>query len=138
MKRTPLKRRSKSPNKKYQDKIWKLCRDIAFKIYKNDCYTCGAKNLQGSNCQLGHMWAKASLSMHLKYDMRVLRWQCNTCNQYRGGMGADYYAKMLKEIGQDKMDILNKERQVLIKADSIWFENKITELEKQLSELSTD
>lgn len=116
MKRTRLKKKSKMPISRLQRKIWQLCREIAIKNYPSDCYTCGATNLQGFNRQLGHMWAKASVGAFLKYDMRILRFQCNTCNQFRGGMGADFYRNMLKEIGPEKMAQLEKDRQVMVRA----------------------
>lgn len=117
MKRTKLRKISKSTEKQIKDKIWQECRRIALVRFCNkdgtiDCYTCNAKDIQGSNRQLGHMWAKASLSALLKFDLRILRWQCMKCNIHYGGQGAIFYAKMLQEIGKDKMkeleDIKNK------------------------------
>lgn len=111
-----MKKQSKQPISKLQRKLWQVCRELATKLYPPHCYTCGAKNLEGSNRQLGHMWAKASLGAKLKYDIRVLRWQCAVCNLWRGGMGADFYKRMLNEIGEDKMRELEKERQQLVRA----------------------
>lgn len=116
MKKTKLKKQSKQPISKIQRDIWQECRRIADKWYVNNCYTCGAKNLQGANKQLGHMWAKASLGAYMKYDLRVLRWQCMRCNQFLGGMGAEFYKKMLREEGQAYMDKLEQDRQVTVKA----------------------
>lgn len=62
------------------------------------------------------MWPKASLGAFLKYDLRVLRPQCYNCNINKGGMGADFYKRMLKEIGNKAMEQLQKDRQVIIKA----------------------
>ena len=117
-----MRQKSKQPISKIQRQIWKECRRIADKLYKNDCYTCGAKDLQGSNKQLGHLYSKATLSAYLKYDMRVLRWQCFRCNINGGGMGADYYARMLKEKGKAFMDKLEKDRQVTVKAYDFYVE----------------
>ena len=111
-----IRQKSKQPISKIQRQIWQECRRIADKLYKNDCYTCGSKNLQGSNKQLGHLYSKATLSAYLKYDMRVLRWQCFRCNINGGGCGADYYARMLKEKGKAFMDQLEKDRQITVKA----------------------
>lgn len=77
------------------------------------------------------MWAKASLGAYLKYDLRILRWQCNTCNQYRGGMGADFYQKMLMEIGEEKMAQLQRDRQKIVKAYD-WYVHLIEEYGKIL------
>lgn len=116
MKKTRLNRKSKSEIRKIQDKLWSLCRELTFKKYGNVCWTCDAKNLEGRNRQCGHMWAKASLGAYLKYDLRILRPQCNVCNGYYGGMGADFYAKVLKEIGQGGMRKLEMDRNVLVRA----------------------
>lgn len=115
MKRTKLKRKSKSPIVKIQNDIWKECRRI--KDRPNAiCYTCGAQNLQGGNKQLGHMWAKASLPATLKYELDILEWQCSRCNIFQGGMGADFYKKKLAELGQERMSELERLRQSSVKA----------------------
>jgi hypothetical protein len=116
MKKTPLRRKSKSPQKKLEDKIWQLCREITDARYPNTCYTCGTKGLEGVNKQLGHMWAKASVGAYLKYDLRLLRWQCYRCNINHGGMGADFYKNMTKEVGVKNMKKLEIDRQVTVKA----------------------
>ncbi len=117
MKRTKLNKVGKQPISKIQKKLWIECRRVADILYKNDCYTCPAKNLQGSNKQLGHVpWPKSVLGANLKYDMRVLRWQCMRCNIHKGGMGAEAYKKMLREEGKAYMDMLEKERQETVKA----------------------
>ena len=135
MKRTKLKRKSKSEVKKLQDKLWELCKQIIRLKYPHTCYTCGAQNLEGSNLQTGHLWAKASLSTHLKYDLRVLRPQCIRCNVHLGGAGADYIENMRQREGEEYVEQLKKERLILIKADKQWYEQKINEYEKILSDL---
>lgn len=117
MKRTKLNKVGKQPISKIQKLLWQECRRVAGFLYKKDCYTCPAKNLLGSNCQLGHVpWPKSTLGALLKYDMRVLRWQCMRCNQFMGGMGAEAYKKMLREEGQAYMDKLEEDRQKSVKA----------------------
>lgn len=114
--RKALRKKSKEPISRLQRKVWALCREIALIKYPHNCYTCPAKNLEGSNRQLGHMWAKASLGAYLKYDMRVLRWQCFSCNLHKGGMGADFWVNMVRENGQEYMDKLKAERQITVRA----------------------
>lgn len=116
MKKKPLKRKSKSLIRKTQDELWQLCRTLTFSKYGNTCWTCGAKGLEKNNLQCGHMWAKASLGAYLKYDLRVLRPQCMRCNQFMGGMGADFYKKTLAEIGEEQMKILEEDRLKSVKA----------------------
>lgn len=62
------------------------------------------------------MWPKASLGAILKYDLRILRPQCYHCNINLGGNGAVFYAKMLAEIGPEKMMQLESDRNVTVKA----------------------
>jgi len=116
LKRSKLKKKSKAKISTIQNKLWEIIKQIVRKKYPNVCYTCGQTGLQGSNQQTGHMWAKASVGAYLKYDLRILRQQCSTCNLYHGGRGADFYAKMLREIGQEEMEKLQKDRQVTVVA----------------------
>jgi hypothetical protein len=116
MKRSKLKKVSKMPISLLQRKIWELCKQITRAKHGNKCYTCPKSGLVGSDWHTGHMWAKASLPACLKYDLRVLRPQCYNCNINKGGMGADFYKRMLSEIGQEEMDKLQVERQKLVNA----------------------
>jgi hypothetical protein len=114
--RKPLKKKSKASISKLQRQIWELCKQIIRKKYPNACYTCGQTGLIGGNWQTGHMWAKASVGAYLKYDLRILRPQCFLCNIHRGGAGADFYARMLKELGNEAMAKLEADRQVNVKS----------------------
>lgn len=116
MRHTPLRKKSKAKISTIQNKIWELCKQITRKRYGTTCYTCGKVELSGSNQQTGHLWAKASVGAYLKYDLRILRIQCAVCNLFQGGRGADFYKRMLKEIGKEKMEKLEKDRQVTVKA----------------------
>lgn len=116
MKRSGIKRKSKSLTRKTQDELWELCKQITRKRYGNVCYTCGKGDLSGSNWHTGHMWAKASVGANLKYDLRILRPQCYFCNVNCGGRGAEFYARMLRENGQEYMDKLEQDRQKTVKA----------------------
>lgn len=98
-----------------QRKIWQECRRIKDKPIV-DCYTCNAKNLLGSNKQLGHMWSKGSLTCLLKYELDILEWQCSRCNIWGGGMGADFYKRKLSEIGKKRMNELENIRNQSTKA----------------------
>jgi hypothetical protein len=123
-----LQKKSKQKISVIQRKLWEECRRIK-QSEINDCYTCGAKNLQGSNKQLGHMWSKASLGAFLKYDLRILKWQCMRCNIHGGGMGADFYARMLKEKGKLFMAQLEMDRWKSVKAMD-WYLQLLEEYKK--------
>lgn len=116
LKRSKLKKKSKAKISTIQNKLWDIIKQIVRKKYPNTCYTCSRQGLSGSNWQTGHLWSKASLGAYLKYDLRVLRPQCYNCNINKGGAGADYYARMLEEIGQEEMEKLQKDRQVTVNA----------------------
>ncbi len=130
MKRTKLRKQSKQPISKIQRALWNECKRLVRKIYGNTCYTCGQKGLTGSNWQTGHgPWPKSALGAFLKYSLRVLRPQCAPCNLFRGGMGAEFYKRMLKEIGPLKMAELEKDRQVSVKAYD-WYVKLLEEYKK--------
>jgi len=121
MKRGKLAKKSKSPQRKLEDEIWQHCRRIVFnrdsKDGKVDCYTCPATDLQGSNKQLGHVpWPKATLGAFLKYDLRLLKYQCFRCNINFSGMGGIAYPKMILENGAEFMNTLENERKITTKA----------------------
>jgi hypothetical protein len=111
----------KTKVKKIQDELWQHCRRLVYNRDNVDglidCYTCSAKNIEGSNRQLGHVpWPKSVLSAFLKYDLRCLKYQCYSCNINKGGMGAEAYKRLLKENGKAWMDNLEKDRQKSVKA----------------------
>jgi hypothetical protein len=116
LKRTRIKKTSKQSISVIQRKLWEECKRIIREQFGNTCYTCGAKNLSGSNLHTGHLWAKASLGAYLKYDIRVLRPQCYRCNIHLGGAGADFYKKMLRTEGEDYMKRLEADRNITVKA----------------------
>lgn len=114
--RKALRKKSKEPISKIQRRIWLLCKEITRKKYPNACYTCERTGLEASNWQTGHMWAKASVGAYLKYDLRILRPQCSICNLFQGGRGADFYKRMLREIGPEKMAELENDRKKIVNA----------------------
>ena len=106
----------KTEARKQQDKLWKLCKQITLNKYGNTCYTCGRTNLEGSNCQLGHFLPSGACGAFLRYDLRNLRIQCYHCNINLGGNGAEYYQRMVTEVGQKKVNQLFKDKQKSVKA----------------------
>ena len=134
MKRTKIKRHSREPISKIQRKLWHLCKEITRKKYPHICYTCGSKNLSGSNLQTGHMIAKASLGAYLKYDLRLLRPQCARCNLWEGGQGALFITYMREREGDKYVDEILADRKVTVKAYDHYL-SLITKYEKILKEL---
>ena len=105
----------KLPIAKLQRKLWVYCRMVVRKIYGNECYTCSSKNLEGRNWQTGHLIPKATCGAYLKYDIRVLRPQCSNCNIWNGGRGADFLKNMIEREGQEYVDKIFQDRNLIIK-----------------------
>ncbi len=117
-----LRKKSRQSLSKIQRAIWPLCRALverrdADKDGNVFCYTCDAGPLVGANKQLGHIpWPKAVLGAFLKYDERVLAFQCFRCNIHFGGMGAEAYKRLKAQHGQRWINQLEKDRRVTVKA----------------------
>jgi hypothetical protein len=106
----------KSPLRKQQEKLWKLCKQITLNKYGNTCYTCDRNNLEGSNCQLGHCIPSGACGAFLRYDLRNLRIQCYHCNINLGGNGAEYVRRLTQEVGKKEVDKMFKDKQKSVKA----------------------
>jgi hypothetical protein len=129
MKKTPLKRHSKTPEAKLKLKLWELCKKIIRGKYGNTCYTCGKENLESSSWQTGHFIPSAAGGASLRYDLRNLRPQCYNCNINLGGNGSNFYRKLVEMEGQEYVDTLFRDKQKIIKADIIWLQNMIDKYE---------
>lgn len=123
----------KSELKKIQEKLWKLCKELTLRKYGNTCYTCGASNLEKSNCQLGHCIPSGACGAFLRYDLRNLRIQCFHCNINLGGNGAEYVRRLEKEVGKKEVGKLFKDKQKSVKA-SDHYAKLIPQYEKLLEE----
>lgn len=108
--KTRVKKQSKEPIAKVQRRLWVYCKLLTRKIHGNECYTCGQKNLEGSNWHTGHLLPKSTCGANLKYDLRVLRPQCASCNIWGGGRGADFVRNMIIREGQEYVDKIFAER----------------------------
>lgn len=126
-----MKRKKKSTQKKVEEELWRLCREITFKKYGNTCYTCHSTNLTGSNLQLGHFIPRSTCGALLRYDLRNLRPQCMRCNIHGGGQGAEFYRQMVVEVGQEAVDIIFRDKQKSVKASDHY-----TKLLQQYREIS--
>lgn len=114
--RKGLKKQSKAKIATIQRALWVECRRIAKTLYPNDCYTCSQKNLQGSNCQLGHFIHRSVAGAFLKYDLRNMRFQCFMCNMRRGGMGAEFGERLERDHGKEYVTQLFLDKQKIVKA----------------------
>lgn len=111
LQRSKPKKRRKSSLRVLKAKLEANLKERVIKLYGRDCYTCEAQNLQGANCQLGHVpWPRSILSTPCKYDIRFVRIQCFRCNIHHGGMGAKALERMqMESIDTVSMWIYNQE-----------------------------
>lgn len=137
MKKSPLKRKSKTPVSKLKNKLWELTKKIIRRIYGNTCFTCSKKGLEGSNWQTGHFIPSSTCGASLRYDLRNLRPQCYHCNINGGGQGAEFYKRLVETEGQEYVDQLFRDKQVIVKADAQFYENLIEKAENLLESLNS-
>lgn len=120
MKKSPLKKKSKTPQRKIQDELWQECRriQIAKYVLKDGtwrCFTCD-KQVEGANKQLGHFIPNSVCGALLRYNLGNLRIQCYCCNINLGGNGSMFYPRLVKEMGQEHVDNLFKLKQQTTKS----------------------
>lgn len=126
MKKTPLKRKSKSPIVKIQDKLWELCKNIVRKRDGNICVICGKTGLEGSSWHTGHFIPSSTCGAFLRYDLRNLHSSCYNCNINLGGNGAMFYKALVEKYSQEFVDNIFRDKNITIKADVLFYEQKIS------------
>lgn len=136
MKRTPLRKISKSPITKLKKRLWQLCREITFIQHGSDCYTCSTLALIGSNRHLGHFISSSVCSASMRYDLDNLRPQCYACNIFRSGNWLAF-EEHLKRDGIDPEALKQRNRDsVGLKADSLFYGAYIAKYEALLASLT--
>jgi len=120
--------------RKLKKELERAQKALTIKVHGNDCFTCPQKNLQKSNCQLGHVpWPRSILSPECIFDTRFTRIQCFSCNIHRGGMGAVALQRMRDEgIDVDAMRALNEATKGK-PVPASWFQEKLNDYTSQLS-----
>jgi len=138
MKRSKLRKKGKQKISVIQRKLWELCKQIIRRKYGNTCYTCGATGLSGSNWHTSHFIPKAACGAKLRYDLRNLRPSCYHCNINLGGNGAEFYRRMVRDLGQEEVDKIYQDKWTLVKADYQFYERIIKDYQQILRELGTN
>ncbi len=123
--------------KRLKVEAWELCKQITRKRYEKNkgqwhCYTCGRLIDEPAKAQTGHFLPSSTCGALLRHDLRNLRVQCYNCNINQGGNGAEYYRRMVQEVGQEAVDQLFQDKQKTIKADAIYYSNLIETYKKLL------
>jgi len=133
----PKARRVKPMLKKLKKRLWELCREITIKRDGRDCYTCPSKDLQGSNCHLGHFISSSICSTELRYDLANLRIQCYACNIHRSGNWLAYENRLKKEHGLDYVDNLKRRNEETkgLQYREDWYQMMIARYETLVLEL---
>lgn len=95
--------------KTIENRVWVLCKEITRLKYGIDkCYICGINIIKLKSLHTGHLFKKGSLPLQLKYDLRILRPCCATCNLFKDGNESWYVVKLIEEEGVDYLlDIVN-------------------------------
>lgn len=107
--------------KQLKAKLWEQCKHHIRLRDGNTCFTCGKVGLTGSNQHTGHFIPSASGGAVLRYHPDNLKVQCYNCNINLGGNGAEYYRRMILNIGNTKTEMLFSLKNKSIKADSIFY-----------------
>jgi len=134
------KKVKKTPLKQLKNKLWELCKQIVRLLYINkdgtwNCYTCGKIIDEPSKAQTGHFLASSVCGAYLRHDLRNLRIQDYYCNINLGGNGATFYKNLVEREGQEYVNQIFKDKNIIIKADEFWYKAKIAEYEILLQEL---
>jgi len=137
MKKTKLKKKSKSRISLLKRKLWEFCKTIIRVRDGNICVICGKKNLEKGGWHTGHFLPSSTCGAFLRYDLRNLHSSCYNCNINLGGNGALYYLALIDKFGKAFVDSIIKDRQKSIKADETFYNNKIKEYE-EISSWSKD
>lgn len=124
------KKPKKTPIKTLKNKLWELCKQLVRKRDGNVCIICGKTGLEGSSWHTGHFLPSSTCGAFLRYDLRNLHSSCYNCNINLGGNGAMFYKKLVYIYGQDFVDKLFEDKNVITKADEYFYKSKTEEYTK--------
>ena len=136
-----LKKNDRIPSiKKLKETLWELCKQITrLHCIKDDgtwrCYTCDKFIGEPGSAHTGHMIPSSTAGVEIRYHLDNLRVQDYDCNINKGGSGAEFHRRLIKEIGKKRVDFLFYLKNHPIQADSTWYLNKISEYTAILNKL---
>jgi hypothetical protein len=143
MRRTGIKKKSKSPLAKAKEKLWKTLKAVIDIRDGPVCISCGATDLRGANKHGGHFIPSSSCGGFLRYDIRNVFNQCATCNLFRNGAGAEYTLALQKKFGLEFVEKIIRDKQKSVKLDvdyvtrmTEFYESLLTKSKKQLLTLT--
>lgn len=137
MKKTPLRRKSKTELAKIKDKLWELCKKLTRKVYGNHCYTCGTYI---EFPHTGHFITDSTCSTELSYSLDNLRPQCYRCNIHLSGNWLEFEKRLIRDKGEEWVKNLKQKNQQTkgLKYDILWYKAKIEEYESLDKSLLTN
>ena len=129
MKRSRLRRKSKSESAKLKDELWELCKKITRLRHGHNCYTCGN---YVKFPHTGHFIPSSVCSTELDYSLDNLRPQCMPCNIWKSGNWVVFERNLIRDgISVEKLKIKN-ERTKGKQYDSLWYRKMIRKYNKIL------
>jgi len=143
MRKTAIKKKSKTPLAKAKTKLWKSLKVLLDIRDGPVCISCGVEGLVGANKHGGHFIPSSSCGGFLRYDLRNVFNQCATCNLFRNGAGAEYTLALQKRFGNKFVENIILDKRLSIKLDVPYIDgmteyyNSLTDkTEKQLNILT--
>lgn len=143
MRRTGIKKKSKSPLAKAKDRLWKKLKEVIDARDGPVCISCGATELTGANKHGGHFIPSSSCGGFLRYDLRNVFNQCASCNLFRNGAGAEYTLELQKKFGLEFVEQIIRDKQKTVKLDipyveqmTDFYDSLLTKTSKQLLEIT--
>lgn len=127
---------------KLKKQLWELCKQITRAKYRNkdgtfNCFTCSRLIDNDAKAQTGHCIPSASGGALLRYHLDNLRIQDYYCNINLGGNGSAFFRNLILELGTEKVETLFKLRGQTVKADRLFYANKISEYQELLKVLQS-
>lgn len=126
-----MRRRAIGTVPKLKKELWNLCREIILQRHGSDCYTCGAKDLIGSNRHIGHFIPSSVCSAAMRYDLDNLRPQCYRCNIHLSGNWLAYESHLIKD-GIDPNELKQRNQQTIGRKFDVLFYRRLLDTYKSI------
>ena len=95
------------------------------------CYTCG-KVAHYKEMQNGHFWSRTHLATRFHEDNA--RTQCVGCNLFKHGNYIEYTKRLLKELGEEKFNELERLKNSTVKISKVEYEQMIEHYNQKIKE----
>lgn len=135
--RASTRPKAKRKGRKPTHVLWELCKQIVRARYVRpdgswSCYTCDLLIVNPKDAHTAHFIASSVCGIGLRYSLENLRVCCGACNIWKSGNWPAYYERMVKEVGQEKVDELMRRRHQTVKGGATFIANLIEEYRAML------